>query len=82
MGASDSDRSRPAAELREPPHRGIRIATAVRAGHPHDPRVAMLGWDVVLEPLDFVARLQALVPSPRTQQARYHGVLCIGSQNG
>jgi hypothetical protein len=42
----------------------------------------MLGWDVVLETLDFVARLQALVPSPRTQQARYHGVLCIGSQNG
>jgi hypothetical protein len=29
---------------------------------------------VILEPLDFLARLAALVPPPRTHQTRYHGV--------
>jgi hypothetical protein len=30
--------------------------------------------DVVFEPLDFMARLTALVPSPRVNLTRYHGV--------
>lgn len=30
--------------------------------------------DVVFEPLDFMARLAALVPSPRVNLTRYHGV--------
>ncbi len=30
--------------------------------------------DVVFEPLDFIARLAALVPSPRVNLTRYHGV--------
>ena len=30
--------------------------------------------DVVLEPLDFIARLAALVPTPRVNLTRYHGV--------
>ena len=30
---------------------------------------------VVFEPLDFIARLAALVPRPRVNQTRYHGVL-------
>jgi hypothetical protein len=29
---------------------------------------------VILEPLDLLARLAALVPPPRTHLARYHGV--------
>ena len=31
--------------------------------------------DVVFEPLDFMARLAALVPTPRVNLTRYHGVL-------
>ena len=30
--------------------------------------------DVVFEPLDFIARLAALVPTPRVNLTRYHGV--------
>jgi hypothetical protein len=30
--------------------------------------------DIVLEPLDFIARLAALVPPPRMHLTRYHGV--------
>jgi Putative transposase len=30
--------------------------------------------DIVLEPLDFIARLAALVPPPRVHLTRYHGV--------
>jgi hypothetical protein len=30
---------------------------------------------VVLDPLDFIARLAALVPPPRRHLTRYHGVL-------
>ena len=30
--------------------------------------------DIVLEPLDFIARLAALVPPPRVHPTRYHGV--------
>jgi hypothetical protein len=33
---------------------------------------------IVLEPLDFIARLAALVPSPRAHQTRYHGVFAPG----
>jgi hypothetical protein len=29
---------------------------------------------LVFEPLDFIARLAALVPKPRVHLARYHGV--------
>src|SRR5690606_8702294 len=34
---------------------------------------------IVLEPLDFMARLAALVPPPRVHQTRYHGVFAPGS---
>ena len=30
--------------------------------------------DVVFEPLDFIARLAAVVPTPRVNTTRYHGV--------
>ena len=30
---------------------------------------------VIMEPLDFVARLAALAPAPRRHQLRYHGTL-------
>ena len=30
---------------------------------------------VVFEPLDFIARLAALVPNPRVNLTRYHGVI-------
>ena len=33
----------------------------------------------MLEPLDFMARLAALVPPPRVHQTRYHGVFAPGS---
>lgn len=35
--------------------------------------------DIVLEPLDFMARLAALVPPPRVHQTRFHGVFASGS---
>jgi hypothetical protein len=46
-----------------------RLKTPYRDGTTH----------VVLEPLDFIARLAALVPSPRAHQTRYHGVFAPGS---
>ena len=42
----------------------LKLKTAYRDGTTH----------VILEPLDFVARLAALVPPPRMHQTRYHGV--------
>ena len=39
----------------------------------------MVTTHIVLEPLDFMARLAALVPPPRVHQTRYHGVLAPGS---
>ena len=41
-----------------------RLKTPYRDGTP----------DIVLEPLDFIARLAALVPPPRVHLTRYHGV--------
>ena len=41
-----------------------RLKTAYRDGTTH----------IVLEPLDFIARLAALVPPPRVHLTRYHGV--------
>ena len=45
-------------------------------------KTASSGWDywaairhVLFEPVDFMAKLAALVPSPRTNLTRYHGVL-------
>jgi hypothetical protein len=35
---------------------------------------------VVFEPLDFIARLVALVPRPRINLTRYHGVFAPRSQ--
>jgi hypothetical protein len=32
--------------------------------------------DIVLAPADFIARLCALLPPPRSHQLRYHGVVC------
>jgi hypothetical protein len=46
-----------------------RLKTPYRDGTTH----------IVLEPLDFIARLAALVPSPRAHQSRYHGVFAPGS---
>jgi prevent-host-death family protein len=42
----------------------LQLKTAYRDGTTH----------VMLEPLDFLARLAALVPPPRVHQTRYHGV--------
>lgn len=36
---------------------------------------------VIFEPLDFIAKLVALVPKPRTNLTRYHGVLAPNSQH-
>ena len=47
----------------------VRLKTPYRDGTTH----------IVLEPLDFMARLAALVPPPRVHQTRYHGVLAPGS---
>ena len=47
----------------------FRLKTPYRDGPTH----------IVLEPLDFMARLAALVPPPRVHQTRYHGVLAPGS---
>ena len=33
--------------------------------------------DVVFEPLDFIARLAALVPTPRVNLTRYHGAMLV-----
>ena len=41
-----------------------RLKTAYRDGTTH----------IVLEPLDFIARLAALVPPPRVHLTRFHGV--------
>lgn len=35
---------------------------------------------VIFEPLDFIARLAALVPCPRVNQTRYHGVFAPNSR--
>ena len=35
---------------------------------------------IVLEPLDFIARLAALVPPPRMHLTRYHGVFAPHSR--
>ncbi len=35
---------------------------------------------VIIEPLDFIARLAALVPKPRVNLTRFHGVLAPNSQ--
>ena len=37
--------------------------------------------DVVLDPLDFLARLAALVPSPRVNLTRFHGVFAPNSRH-
>jgi hypothetical protein len=36
---------------------------------------ALSGTQVAFEPVDFIARLAALVPKPRVNLTRYHGVL-------
>ena len=38
--------------------------------------------DVVFEPLDFIARLAALVPTPRVNLTRYHGVFAPNHRLG
>jgi hypothetical protein len=35
--------------------------------------------DILLEPLDFIARLAALVPPPRDHLTRYHGVFAANA---
>ncbi len=46
-----------------------RLKTPYRDGTTH----------IVLEPLDFIARLAALVPSPRVHLTRYHGVFAANA---
>jgi len=36
---------------------------------------------VILEPLDFIARLAALVPKPRVKLTRFHGVFAPNSKH-
>jgi len=36
---------------------------------------------VIFEPLDFIARLAALVPKPRVNLTRFHGVFAPNSQS-
>jgi hypothetical protein len=52
----------PAAELGYPLPE---LKTPYRTGTTH----------VIFEPLDFIAKLAALVPKPRTNLTRFHGVL-------
>lgn len=54
------------------PQAGVRytLKTPYRDGTAH----------VVLEPLDFIARLAALVPTPRVHLTRYHGVFAPHSR--
>ena len=37
---------------------------------------------VIFEPLDFIARLAALVPKPRVNLTRFHGVFVRGGPRG
>ena len=37
---------------------------------------------IVLEPLDFIARLAALVPPPRVHLTRFHGVFAAHAREG
>ena len=36
---------------------------------------------VILEPMDFIAKLAALVPKPRVNLTRFHGVFAPNSQH-
>jgi hypothetical protein len=36
---------------------------------------------VIFEPLDFIARLAALVPKPRVNLTRFHGVFALNSKH-
>ena len=57
-------------ELMPNGHIRYRLKTPYRDGTTH----------VILEPLDFIARLAALVPRPRVNLTRYHGVLAPNSR--
>jgi hypothetical protein len=37
--------------------------------------------DVIFEPLDFIARLAALVPKPRVNLTKFHGVFAPNSRH-
>jgi len=37
---------------------------------------------VILEPIDFIAKLAALVPKPRVNLIRFHGVFAPNSKHG
>jgi hypothetical protein len=50
-------------------HVRYRLKTAYRDGT----------TDIVVEPLDFIARLAALVPPPRVHLTRYHGVFAANA---
>ena len=52
-------------ELRSDGRLALRLKTRWRDGTTH----------IVFEPLEFMAKLAALVPAPRTHLVRYHGVL-------
>jgi len=53
------------------------------ATHPDQPLLASVGdgtTHVIFEPLDFIARLAALVPKPRVNLTRFHGVFAPNSK--
>ena len=61
----------------ERPDPGLERKTPYREGLPHE-RSECFGYgttQVAFEPADFIARLAALVPKPRVNLTRYHGVL-------
>ncbi|MFT5839337.1 MAG: hypothetical protein ACI9UT_001840 [Flavobacteriales bacterium] len=49
----------------------LQIKTSYRDGTTH----------VIFEPLDFIARLAALVPKPRVNITRFHGVFASNSRH-
>jgi len=51
-------------------HPGYRLKTPYRDGTTH----------VIFQPLDFIARLASLVPKPRVNLTRFHGVFAPNSQ--
>ena len=48
----------------------------------HDGTIGDRRSHVIFEPLDFIARLAALVPKPRVNLTRFHGVFVRGGPRG
>ena len=69
----DTAAATPTPQTRATPHGNIRyqLKTPYRDGTTH----------VIFEPLDFIARLSALVPKPRVNLTRFHGVFAPHSKH-